>query len=90
VSVASRAEDEARQLRERLLHVIADEFGVANEKIHNESNFMYDLGLDSLDLAQLQLAMEEEFKVEVSDMDMTEVTTVGDALLFLKKTLEKK
>jgi acyl carrier protein len=51
---------------------------------------MYDLGLDSLDLAQLQLEMEEEFKIEVSDTDMKEVATVGDALLFLKKALEKK
>jgi acyl carrier protein len=88
--VAKRPENEARQLRERLLRVIADEFGVPDEKIHNESHFMYDLGLDSLDLAQLQLAIEEEFKIDVSDTDMKEVTTVGDALLFLKKVLEQK
>jgi acyl carrier protein len=88
--VAKRAQNEARQLRERLLQVIADEFGIPDEKIHNESHLMYDLGLDSLELAQLQLAIEEEFKIEVSDMDMKEVTTVGDALLFLKKVLEQK
>jgi acyl carrier protein len=86
--VSNRAENGAKQVRERLLQVIADEFGVSGEKIRNESHFMYDLGLDSLDLAQLQLAMEEEFKIEVSDMDMKEVTTVGGALLFLKKVLE--
>jgi acyl carrier protein len=88
--VAKRAQNEARQLRERLLQVIADEFGVSAEKINNESNFIYDLGLDSLDLAQLRLTMELEFKIDVSDTDMKEVTTVGDALLFLKKALEKK
>jgi acyl carrier protein len=88
--VAERAENEGRQLRERLLQVIADEFGVPDEKIHNGSHFMYDLGLDSLDLAQLQLEMEEEFKIQVSDLDMKEVATVGDALLFLKKTLGQR
>lgn len=88
--MGNRADNEAGQLRERLLQVIADQFGVPGEKIHDESHFMYDLGLDSLDLAQLQLEMEEEFKIEVSDTDMKEVATVGDALLFLKKALEKK
>lgn len=88
--MANRSENEARQLRERLVQVIADQFGVPEEKIHNESHFMYDLGLDSLDLAQLQLEMEEEFKIEVSDTDMKDVATVGDALLFLKKVLGQK
>jgi len=88
--VAERAENEPTQLRERLLRVIVDQFGVPGEKIHDESHFMYDLGLDSLDLAQLQLEMEEEFKITVSDMDMKDVATVGDALLFLKKVLEEK
>jgi acyl carrier protein len=88
--VAEGAEKEAKQIRERLLQVIVNEFGVSDEKIRNESHFMYDLGLDSLDLAQLQLAMEEEFKIDVSDTDMKEVTTVGHALLFLNKVLEQK
>ena len=77
-------------LRRRLLQVIDEEFGIAEQTIHDESNFMYDLGLDSLDLAQLQLAMELEFKIEVSNADMKEVMTVGDALLFLKNALEKR
>ena len=77
-------------LRRRLLQVIDEEFGIAEKTIHDESNFMYDLGLDSLDLAQLQLAMELEFKIEVSNADMKEVMTVGDALLFLKNALEKR
>lgn len=88
--MAKGIENTSGELRRRLLQVIEEEFGVPEEKIHNESNFMYDLGLDSLDLAQLQLAMELEFKIEVSDTDMKEVKTVGDALLFLKDVLEKK
>jgi acyl carrier protein len=88
--VGKRSENEAEQLRERLFQVIADQFGVRGENIKNESHFIYDLGLDSLDLAQLQLEMEEEFKIEVSDMDMKEVATVGDALLFLKKALGQR
>ena len=88
--MAKGGENESGQLRERLLQVIANEFGVPGEKVHNESHFMYDLGLDSLEIAQLQIAMEKEFKIEVSDTDMNEVTTVGYALLLLKKALEQK
>lgn len=88
--MAKGGENESGQLRERLLQVIADQFGVTGEKIRNESHFMYDLGLDSLDLAQLQLEMEEEFKIEVTDIDMKGVATVGDALLFLEKVLDQK
>jgi acyl carrier protein len=85
-----KAEYEAGQIRKRLLQVIADQFGVPDGKIHNESHFMYDLGLDSLEIAQLQIAMEKEFKIEVSDTDMKDVTTVGGPLLFLKKVLDQK
>ena len=88
--MANKAENEARQLRERLLQVIADQFGVPGKKIRNDSHLMYDLGLDSLDLAQLQLEIEDEFKIEVTDMDMKEVATVGDAFLFVKKVLAQK
>jgi len=88
--VVNGVENTSGGLRRRLLQVIDEEFGIAEKTIHDESNFMYDLGLDSLDLAQLQLAMELEFKIEVSDTDMKEVKTVGDALLFLKDVLEKK
>lgn len=86
----NKAENDAGQLRERLLRVIADEFGISGEKMHDKSHFIYDLGLDSLDLAQLQMAMEEEFKIEIADTDMKEVARVGDALLFLEKVLERK
>ena len=88
--MAGEVENTSGDLWPRLVQMIVDEFGVSREKINSESNFMYDLGLDSLDLAQLQLVMELEFKIDVSDADMKEVTTVGDALLVLKKALEKK
>ena len=88
--MAKGIENTSGELRRRLLQVIEEEFGIPEQKIHNESNFIYDLGLDSLDLAQLQLAMELEFKIEVSNTDMKGVMKVGDALLFLKNALEKR
>jgi acyl carrier protein len=88
--VAEEVENAFDDVRRRFLHVIVDEFGVAEEKITDQSNFIYDLGLDSLDLAQLQLEMEQEFKIDVTDADMKDVTTVGKALLFLRNALEKK
>ena len=49
----------------RVRSIIADQLGVSEEEIRPESNFIEDLGADSLDIVELIMAMEEEFETEI-------------------------
>lgn len=62
-------------VRERVLLVLRLYDKVDPEKLTLESDFVNDLGLDSLDHVEVILAMEDEFTLEIPDCDMDRLTT---------------
>ncbi len=72
----------------KIKSIIADQLGVGEEEIKPESNFIEDLGADSLDIVELVLAMEEEFEIEIPDEEAENIKTVGDAVTYV--TAHKK
>ena len=67
-----------------MIKIIAEHLGLDESKIQLSSNFIDDLGADSLDLVELVMAMEEEFGVEISDNDAENIVTVEDLATYLK------
>jgi acyl carrier protein len=63
----------------RLREIVTEQLSVDAEKITPESKFVDDLGADSLDLVEMIMALEEEFKVEIPDEDAEKIITVKDA-----------
>jgi acyl carrier protein len=70
---------------ERVKKIVVDHLGVEADKVVESSNFMEDLGADSLDTVELVMAFEEEFGVEIPDDAAETILTVGDAIKFLEK-----
>ena len=68
---------------EKIKALLAEELGVNADEITAETSFMDDLHADSLDLFELAMALEEEFSVEIPSEDLTQITTVGDAMNYL-------
>ena len=73
---------------ERLRKVIAEQLGVDEESIVSSASFVEDLNIDASDLAELIIAVEEEFstperKLEISDEATEEMITVQDLINFL-------
>ena len=64
--------------------MVADHLGVEETKVTEESNFIDDLGADSLDTVELVMAFEEEFGSEISDSEAEKILTVGDAIKFIE------
>ena len=64
----------------RVRSIIADQLGVSEDEIRPDSNFIEDLGADSLDIVELIMAMEEEFETEIPDEEAENIRTVGDAV----------
>ena len=68
---------------EKIKELIAEELGADAATITAETSFKDDLHADSLDLFELAMALEEEFSVEIPSEDLTQITTVGDAMNYL-------
>tara|TARA_Y100000310_G_scaffold287229_1_gene311978 strand:+ start:341 stop:580 length:240 start_codon:yes stop_codon:yes gene_type:complete len=52
------------------------------------SNFNHDLGADSLDVVELIMCLEEEFNIEISDIEASNIFTVNEAVAFIEKKME--
>ena len=69
----------------RVKKIVAEQLGVAEADVKNESSFVEDLGADSLDNVELVMALEEEFDIEIPDEDAEKMTTVGAAIDYLEQ-----
>ena len=55
------------ELRDRVSRVIAQQFHVANERITEAATLDDDLGATSLDRVEVVMSLEDEFKIDISD-----------------------
>ncbi len=69
---------------EKVRRIIAEQLGIEEDDIQMESSFLDDLGADSLDIVELIMALEEEFDIEIPDSEAEKITTVGDAVEYIK------
>lgn len=70
---------------EILNRIFVENAGVSDKKITEDTNLKNDLGLNSLDLAQLANAVEDEFDIEIPDRAIKDFKTVGDVIDFIEK-----
>jgi len=73
-----------KDISSKVKKMVADHLGVEELKVTDESNFIDDLGADSLDTVELVMAFEEEFGSEISDSEAEKILTVGDAIKFIE------
>ena len=69
---------------ERVKNVIVDQLSVDADEVTMEASFVDDLGADSLDVVELIMGLETEFDIEIPDEDAEKISTVGDAVEYIK------
>lgn len=69
---------------EKIQEMVAETLGVDQEKVTESASFKEDLGADSLDLFELVMALEDEYSVEIPAEELTDLTTVGAVIDYLK------
>jgi len=74
-------------LEARVKKIVAEQLGVAEADVKNESSFVEDLGADSLDNVELVMALEEEFECEIPDEEAEKITSVQQAIDYIKAHL---
>ena len=71
-------------MTEKIIALTAEHLGIDADSISETSSFKEDLGVDSLDLFELVMELEEEFGIEIPSEDLEKITTVGAVMDYLK------
>lgn len=75
-------------IEQRVRKIVAEQLGVNEAEIKNESSFVDDLGADSLDTVELVMALEEEFECEIPDEEAEKITNVQQAIDYVSSNLK--
>lgn len=73
---------------EKFVELLVEELQIDRNEITMESELSNDLGINSIELADLVMICEEKFNIEINDEDIRKFTTVGDVVAYLE-TLNK-
>ena len=70
---------------ERVKDVIVEQLGIEDESsVTMTTTFIDDLGADSLDVVELIMALEEEFEMEIPEVEAEKIVSVGDVVEYIK------
>ncbi len=81
---SNRREDVAK----RIILILARELRLKSEGISESDEFLTDLSADSLDLVELQQAIDEEFDTSLNNKEIDSVKTVGDLIEVMWKRVQ--
>ena len=82
-------EEYMENIEQRVKKIVAEQLGVNEADIKNESAFVEDLGADSLDTVELVMALEDEFECEIPDEEAEKIRTVQQAVDYINSHLKK-
>ena len=76
-------------VEERVKKIVVEQLGVNEGEVKPGASFVDDLGADSLDTVELVMALEEEFDCEIPDEQAEKITTVQQAIDYIKEHSNK-
>ncbi len=65
---------------EKITDILVEKMGIAKTEITSDANFIKDLGIDSLDYAELVMEFERVFNIRIPDSDAEKLQTIKDAI----------
>ena len=70
-------------IQSKIISLTATQLGLGEDTISLDSNFMDDLGADSLDTVELVMNIEEEFEIEIPDDAVEKLHTIKSMVNYL-------
>ena len=71
------------EISSKVKAIIVDKLVIDESEVTEKSNFMTDLGADSLDTVELIMEFEKEFDLQIPDDEAEKITTVGEAIEYI-------
>ena len=70
---------------DKIKELIVDSLGIEEDQITMEASFKEDLKVDSLDLFEMVMSLEDEFGVEIPTEEFEKMVTVGDVVNYIEE-----
>ena len=70
---------------DKIKELIVDSLGIEEDQITMEASFKEDLKVDSLDLFEMVMSLEDEFGVEIPTEELGKMVTVGDVVNYIEE-----
>ncbi len=77
-------------VEQRVIEIVCEHLAVNKEQVSRSTNFIEDIGADSLDIVELVMELEEEFDIQIPDDQAEKIKTVGEAVDYIDAEVKKK
>lgn len=84
VNTKEDMEDVASKIKE----ILVEKMGIAETEVTPDANLIKDLGIDSLDYAELVMEFEQTFDIRIPDEDAENIITVKSAIEYISQKLK--
>lgn len=74
-----------KEINQTITDILVEKLGIAPTEITPEANFMKDLGIDSLDYAELVMELEQAFNITIPDSEAEKIKTVEQAIAYVQE-----
>ncbi len=74
-------------VEERVIRIVSEQLQIPQDEITRDKSFLDDLKADSLDVVEIVMEFEDEFKISIPDEDYEKIKTVGDAITYIEEKL---
>lgn len=79
-----------QDISKRVAQILMDKLGIAESEITPDANLVKDLGIDSLDYAEIVMDFEQTFDIKIPDDDAEKLSTIGNAVKYIEAKLKDK
>jgi acyl carrier protein len=72
----------------KITEILVSKLGIAETEVTPDANFIKDLGIDSLDYAELVMEFEDAFGIKIPDNEAEKLETISEAIQYIRSKIE--
>jgi len=77
-----------QDVQKKIASILIEKLGIPESEITPDASFVKDLGIDSLDYAELVMEFEQVFDIKIPDDDAEKMQTIGDAVNYIQSKIK--
>jgi len=77
-----------KEIQDKLIDILAKHTQIDTANVNPDQHLKYDLGLDSLDVAEMVYEIEEEFGISISDESAEKIQKISDTVDFIYEQMQ--
>jgi acyl carrier protein len=78
------------EVLKKVTEIITEKLGIPESEVTPDASFVRDLGIDSLDYAELVMEFEQTFDIKIPDNEAERMNTIGSAVEYIKSKIGTK